>query len=123
MALLASFRPCKRRRPISNLEEVSDLVQILVAAIEKDPTRRWKAADFKALSIDESTARRQFNTPYKVFGSQFQQQVWQALCAIPYGEIRSYKEQAVSLNKPNSYRTPIMSYLRTVNNHFNRRYF
>lgn len=47
---------------------------------------------------------KRFNTPYKVFGSQFQQEVWQALCAIPYGETISYKEQAVYLNKPNSYR-------------------
>lgn len=45
-----------------------------------------------------------FNTPYKVFGSQFQQQVWQALCTIPFGETRSYKEQAIYLNKPNSCR-------------------
>lgn len=48
---------------------------------------------------------KKINTPYKVFGSQLQQQVWQALFSIPYGETRSYKEQAISLNKPNSYRS------------------
>lgn len=46
----------------------------------------------------------QFKTPYRVFGSLFQQQVWQALCQIPYGETRSYAKQSISLGKPNSYR-------------------
>lgn len=36
--------------------------------MEKEPTKRWKSADFKALSIDESTARRQFK---KRFGISF----------------------------------------------------
>jgi AraC family transcriptional regulator of adaptative response/methylated-DNA-[protein]-cysteine methyltransferase len=43
-------------------------------------------------------------TPCRVFGSEFQQQVWNALCQIPYGETRSYREQALSLNKPTAYR-------------------
>jgi AraC family transcriptional regulator of adaptative response/methylated-DNA-[protein]-cysteine methyltransferase len=46
----------------------------------------------------------QFKTPYLVLGSPFQQQVWQALCQIPFGETRSYAEQAMSLGKPGSYR-------------------
>lgn len=45
-----------------------------------------------------------FKTPYRVFGSVFQQQVWHALCQIPYGETRSYAEQALSMNKPTAYR-------------------
>lgn len=46
----------------------------------------------------------QFKTPHLIFGSPFQQQVWGALCQIPYGETRSYAGQAASLGKPNSYR-------------------
>ncbi len=46
----------------------------------------------------------EFKTPYLVFGSVFQQQVWNALSKIPYGETRSYKEQAVSLGRPSAYR-------------------
>lgn len=45
-----------------------------------------------------------FKTPYHVFGSPFQKQVWEILCRIPYGETRSYREQAVLLGKPNAYR-------------------
>lgn len=45
-----------------------------------------------------------FKTPYQMLGSPFQQQVWQALCQIPYGETRSYAEQSASLGKPSAYR-------------------
>lgn len=242
-ALLASYRPCKRCKPLSHPDEVPDLVRFLVEAVEREPTKRWKTEDFKNLSIDESTARRQFKkrfgmtfvayararrigeamkeirqgspvidvqlqvgyesgsgfrdafskilgdvparsrqnekilkatwidtvlgpmiamadhdalyllefvtrrglereverlrhrglaiipgeneilssisaelkayyegrlfefkTPYRVLGSPFQQQVWDALCKIPYGETRSYKEQAISLGKPSAFR-------------------
>jgi len=39
-ALLASFRPCKRCRPLSHPNHVSKLVQILVNAVEENPEKR-----------------------------------------------------------------------------------
>ena len=67
-ALLASFRPCMRCRPLSHPNQVSDLVRRLVDAVEADPSRRWKDRDFEELSVDASTARRQFK---KRFGMTF----------------------------------------------------
>jgi AraC family transcriptional regulator of adaptative response/methylated-DNA-[protein]-cysteine methyltransferase len=67
-ALLASFRPCMRCRPLSHPNQVSDLVRILVEAIESNPEKRWKDRDFEVLSVDASTARRQFK---KRFGMTF----------------------------------------------------
>lgn len=67
-ALLASFRPCIRCKPLSHPNQVSDLVRTLVDAVEADPARRWKDRDFEALSVDVSTARRQFK---KRFGMTF----------------------------------------------------
>lgn len=67
-ALLASFRPCKRCKPLSHPNCVSKLVQMLVDAVEKNPEKHWKESDFKKLSVDESTARRQFK---KRFGMTF----------------------------------------------------
>ncbi len=67
-ALLASFRPCKRCRPLSHPDQVSDLVRTLVDAVEANPEKHWKTHDFQALSVDESTARRQFK---KRFGMTF----------------------------------------------------
>ena len=67
-ALLASFRPCMRCRPLSHPNQVSELVRRLVDAVEADPSKRWKTGDFEELSVDASTARRQFK---KRFGMTF----------------------------------------------------
>jgi AraC family transcriptional regulator of adaptative response/methylated-DNA-[protein]-cysteine methyltransferase len=67
-ALLASFRPCKRCRPLSHPNQVSELVQTLVEAVEENPEKRWKDKDFQKLSVNASTARRQFE---KRFGMTF----------------------------------------------------
>ncbi|MBY0292964.1 MAG: trifunctional transcriptional activator/DNA repair protein Ada/methylated-DNA--[protein]-cysteine S-methyltransferase [Alphaproteobacteria bacterium] len=67
-ALLASFRPCQRCRPLSHPNHVSELVRRLVEAVEENPSRRWKDKDFQELSVDASTARRQFK---KRFGMTF----------------------------------------------------
>jgi len=45
-----------------------------------------------------------FKTPWLLMGSPFQQEVWNALCHIPYGETRSYLEQAMSIGRPSACR-------------------
>lgn len=45
-----------------------------------------------------------FTAPYRMFGTTFQQQAWQSLLNIPYGETRSYREQAISLQNPKAFR-------------------
>ncbi|MBA3721476.1 MAG: bifunctional transcriptional activator/DNA repair protein Ada [Parachlamydiaceae bacterium] len=67
-ALLASYRPCKRCRPLSNPNQVSKTIQTLIDAVEENPEKRWKDYDFKKLSVDISTVRRQFK---KRFGMTF----------------------------------------------------
>lgn len=37
-------------------------------------------------------------------GTAFQKSVWKALCEIPYGETRTYKDIAASIGKPKAYR-------------------
>ncbi len=41
--------------------------------------------------------RKEFDFPYEMKGTVFQKSVWRALCAIPYGETRSYKDIAVAV--------------------------
>ncbi len=41
--------------------------------------------------------RKTFTFPYILKGTDFQKKVWQALCEIPYGETRSYKEVAAAV--------------------------
>lgn len=67
-ALLASFRPCKRCRPLHYPNHTSELIQKLIEAVEENPEKRWKNRDFQELSVDASTARRQFK---KRFGMTF----------------------------------------------------
>lgn len=45
-----------------------------------------------------------FKTPLHLSGTPFQQQAWRALMNIPYGETRSYLQQAQSINKPKAFR-------------------
>lgn len=48
--------------------------------------------------------RRDFTIPLKANGTQFQQQVWQALTHIPYGTTHTYKELAETIGKPKASR-------------------
>lgn len=49
-------------------------------------------------------ASQRFRTPIVTPGSQFQKRVWNALRAIPYGETRSYAEQARVIGAPGAVR-------------------
>ena len=44
--------------------------------------------------------RRGFDLPLAPPGTPFQQKVWQALCAIPYGQTRSYGQIAAQIGNP-----------------------
>ena len=48
--------------------------------------------------------RRDFDFPYVLQGTEFQQRVWRALCAIPYGETRTYGEVAAAVGSPKAAR-------------------
>lgn len=47
---------------------------------------------------------QQFSLPLAPRGTPFQQRVWRALQAIPYGETMSYKEVAVCVGQPKAAR-------------------
>ncbi|MDZ7543485.1 methylated-DNA--[protein]-cysteine S-methyltransferase, partial [Clostridium perfringens] len=48
--------------------------------------------------------RKVFDFPYKMQGTDFQKKVWKALCDIPYGETRSYKDIAIVVGNPKASR-------------------
>ncbi|MBR5284176.1 MAG: methylated-DNA--[Clostridia bacterium] len=48
--------------------------------------------------------RKIFDLPLSAKGTPFQQAVWEALRQIPYGEVRSYKEIAQTIGRPNACR-------------------
>jgi methylated-DNA-[protein]-cysteine S-methyltransferase len=47
-----------------------------------------------------SGERQTFSVPLDFGGTEFQNQVWQALLAIPFGETRTYTEIARQIGKP-----------------------
>ncbi len=48
--------------------------------------------------------RRQFNLTTKTFGTTFQKLAWECLTKIPYGEVITYKDQAIDLGDKNKVR-------------------
>lgn len=55
------------------------------------------------LKLEEQTnayfsgTRKEFDLPLQLLGTPFQKSVWEDLLAIPYGQTRSYKQQALAL--------------------------
>lgn len=48
--------------------------------------------------------RREFTVPLAAAGTEFQTAVWEELRTIPYGETRSYSEQAAAIGRPSAVR-------------------
>ncbi len=67
-------------------------------AMEKETTL-IKAA-IQQLSEYFSGNRTIFDVPIETKGTDFQKSVWNALCTIPYGETRSYRQIASLVNCP-----------------------
>lgn len=49
-------------------------------------------------------SRKIFDFPYILLGTDFQKKVWDAICQIPYGETRTYKQIAEAVNSPKASR-------------------
>ena len=87
--------------------DVEDRLAKQIAHLEK--TRACKLENGKSplfdqlkLELDEYFAgiRQTFDVPLDFEGTEFQEQSWNALLKIPYGETRSYQDQANAINKP-----------------------
>jgi methylated-DNA-[protein]-cysteine S-methyltransferase len=48
--------------------------------------------------------RREFTLPLAMEGTSFQREVWQRLCAIPFGETRTYGQIAAAMGTPKAVR-------------------
>jgi methylated-DNA-[protein]-cysteine S-methyltransferase len=48
--------------------------------------------------------RTHFDLPLNAGGTEFQQSVWSALAAIPFGELRSYRDIALEVGRPKAVR-------------------
>ncbi|WP_078084051.1 methylated-DNA--[protein]-cysteine S-methyltransferase [Microbulbifer mangrovi] len=65
---------------------------------------RWTDAAAEQLLAYFAGERQAFDLPLDASGTPFQQSVWRALCAIPFGETRSYRELAEAIGNPKAVR-------------------
>ncbi|MGH8442570.1 MAG: bifunctional transcriptional activator/DNA repair enzyme AdaA [Nevskiaceae bacterium] len=68
-ASFAGYRPCKRCRPLEATGATPLWMQRLLTLIERDPQRRLRNVQLRAMGIDPARARRHFQ---KHFGMTFQ---------------------------------------------------
>lgn len=77
-----------------------------MTTIPCEPDSHTQLTDALAQQLDEyfQGKRQQFDVPYTLRGTPFQNQVWAQLCRIPYGETRSYRDIAQALGNPRACR-------------------
>jgi AraC family transcriptional regulator of adaptative response/methylated-DNA-[protein]-cysteine methyltransferase len=83
--------------------ELVYLAKRLNATIVQGPNPHFDPLE-KELDEYFAGKRTQFETPLDLIGSDFQISVWKQLLTIPYGQIRSYREQSEAIGNPQAIR-------------------
>jgi AraC family transcriptional regulator of adaptative response/methylated-DNA-[protein]-cysteine methyltransferase len=83
--------------------EYKDLTRFLKTTIGDGGNRHLTSLK-KQLKEYFEGRRKDFSIPLVTPGSEFQIAVWKELQNIPFGSTRSYLEQAIALNRPDSVR-------------------
>lgn len=89
-----------RRMLETQLRRLATRLHCVAVPSRNDVLRR---AEAEVAAYFAGTLRR-FETPLVLPGSEFQQRVWAGLTRIPYGETRSYAEQAAAIGRPEAVR-------------------
>lgn len=76
------------RKEINGEEEKSEIIEEAINQLE----------DYFIGNIKD------FNLPIKFYGTEFQKKCWNSLLEIPYGETRTYKDIAETVDCPKGYR-------------------
>lgn len=111
------FRYRKINTPVGALYAVAEndtLRGAMFESIWKKWEKLFPGAEKKDAPVLRETARqlaeyfqgrrRAFDLPFALGGTPFQKRAWTALAAIPYGQTRTYKEQAAAARVPNAVR-------------------
>jgi len=91
---------------VENSAEITDLCFEGAAVPQDALVRETELLKQTAEELREYLAgeRKEFTVPLSPKGTEFQRRVWKSLCAIPYGETRSYREIADSVGCPKGFR-------------------
>jgi O-6-methylguanine DNA methyltransferase len=79
------------------------------AAVSESPASDPAAAEIvvaaqRQLNEYFDGARREFDLPLDVVGTEFQRRVWQTIASISFGQTLTYSEVAIAAGAPNAYR-------------------
>ncbi len=98
-------------RGLQHADFVSGAVHTLETSRPEDESRSpaSKADEILAESVSQINqyfdgARRSFDLPLDITGTDFQRQIWQSIADIPFGETASYAEIALAAGTGNAYR-------------------
>ena len=83
--------------------ELKDVQSIYKSAVLPGKSPYFEIAEEQLTEYFEGK-RKTFDLPILMPGTTFQRKVWRELMQIPYGITRSYKEQALAINKPEAVR-------------------
>jgi AraC family transcriptional regulator, regulatory protein of adaptative response / methylated-DNA-[protein]-cysteine methyltransferase len=83
--------------------QLKSLARILNSTIIQGRNKHFDLLE-KELNEYFEGNRKSFSVPLYAPGTEFQKMVWSELQRIPYGSLRSYKEQALAINKPDAVR-------------------
>ncbi|GGP25261.1 hypothetical protein GCM10010971_10800 [Silvimonas amylolytica] len=89
-------------RPIL-VKEYADLSRLLSRPLIDAPHEYTQEAE-RQMNAWFAGERLDFDLPLDLPGTAFQQQVWQALLALPYGTTSSYQQQAERIGRPDAAR-------------------
>lgn len=76
---------------------------VLPADAEEQATPLLQEA-CRQLSEYFAGTRQTFSLPLAPAGTDFQKKAWRALCNIPYGQTRTYKDMAIAIGCPKGFR-------------------
>ena len=76
-----------------------DVVQTLSSTV----ARAYRKA-VQQLNLYLAGKLHEFSLPLKIYGTDFQQKVWEAIAEIPYGETRTYQQVAEAVGEPRATR-------------------
>lgn len=79
-------------------KELKDAAKHLQAEVQKGKSTYFLQLE-KELAEYFSGNRKEFTVSLHLIGTDFQCEVWNELLRIPYGTTRSYKKQAMAINK------------------------
>ncbi|KOY84287.1 XRE family transcriptional regulator [bacterium 336/3] len=83
--------------------ELKSIAKLLNATIIQGNNKHFELLE-KQLNEYFAGERKIFDIPLHTLGTDFQNKVWTALQNIPYGQIKSYKEQAITIGSSESVR-------------------